>query len=111
DEEGGGGAGGWGGEGGGGGGRLPGPIVEPVARDHHLADDLVGREVADEPLRSGMTERAVERAADLARQAERAAVGFRDIDALDLVRPLARDLARQPDHPLPATLPAHLPAT
>ena len=75
-------------------------IAEPVARDHHLADDLAGREIAHQPLRAGVAERAGERAADLARQAERAAVGLRDVDALDLVRALARDLARQPQQPL-----------
>ena len=75
------------------------PVAEPVARDHHLADDLAGREVAHQPLRAGVAERAGERAADLAREAERAAVGLRDVDALDLVRPLARVLARQPQQP------------
>ena len=65
-------------------------VAEPVARHHDLPDDLAGRQVAHQPLRAGVAERAVERAADLARQAERAAVGLRDVDALDLVRPLAR---------------------
>src|SRR5262249_24086183 len=68
-------------------------IAEPVARHHHLADDLFRREVANEALRAGVAERTVERAADLARYAQRAAVTFRDVDALDLVRPLASDLA------------------
>ena len=64
-------------------------VAEPVARHHHLADDLAGREVAHQPLRAGVAERAGQRAADLARDAQRAAIGFRDVDALDLVRPLA----------------------
>ena len=75
-------------------------IAEPVARHHDLADDLARREIAHQPLRAGVAERAVERAADLAREAKRAAVGLRDIDALDLVRPLARDLAGQAQQPL-----------
>ena len=75
-------------------------IAQPVARHHDLADDLARREVAHQPLRAGVAERAVERAADLARQAKRAAVGLRDVDALDLVRPLARDLAGQAQQPL-----------
>jgi hypothetical protein len=41
------------------------PIVEPVARQHDLADDLARRQVAHEALGAGMAERAVERAADL----------------------------------------------
>src|SRR5262245_9669787 len=65
------------------------PITEAIARDHDLPDDLAGREVAHEPLRAGMAERAGERAADLARDAKRAAVGLGNVDALDLVRPLA----------------------
>src|SRR5262249_28909812 len=69
--------------------RSPQPITETIARDHDLADDLAGREVAHEPLRAGVTERAGERAADLARDAKRAAVGLGDVDAFDLVRPLA----------------------
>jgi len=52
------------------------PITEAIARDHDLADDLAGREVAHEPLRAGVTERAGERAADLAGDAKRAAVGL-----------------------------------
>ena len=58
-----------------------------------------GGEVAHQPLRAGVAERAGQRAADLARQAQRAAVGLRDVDALDLVRALAGVLARQPQQP------------
>ncbi len=75
------------------------PVAEPVARHHDLADDLARRQVAHQPLRPGVAERAVERAADLARQAQRAAVGLRDVDALDLVRPLAWHFAGQPQQP------------
>ena len=74
------------------------PIVEPVARQHHLADDLARREIAHQALRAGMAERAIERAADLARNAQRAAIGFRNVDALDLMRP-AVGLAGQPEQP------------
>ena len=74
-------------------------VAEPVARDHDLADDLARGQVAHQPLRAGVAERAVQRAADLARQAQRAAVGLRDIDALDLVRTFAGVLARQPQQP------------
>ena len=42
----------------------------------------------------------VERAADLARNAQRAAAGVGNVDALDLVRPLARVFAGQPQQPL-----------
>ena len=82
------------------GARAARPVAEPVARDHHLPDDLAGREVAHEALRAGVAERAGERAADLARHAQRAAVGLRDIDALDFVRPLAGVLAGKPQQPL-----------
>jgi hypothetical protein len=75
------------------------PFAEPVARDHDLIDDLGGGEIAHEPLGAGVAEGAVERAADLARDAERAAVALRDIDALDLMRALARRVRRQADEP------------
>src|SRR5690606_11227383 len=44
-------------------------------------------------------EGAVQRAADLARHTERAAVALGDIDALDLMRPLAGIVGGQPDEP------------
>src|SRR6202034_1098575 len=76
-----------------------GPIREPVAREHDLADDLAGREVADQALRAGVAERAIERAPYLARNAERAAIGLRNVDALHLMgSPL--DLSGKPDEPL-----------
>ena len=67
-----------------------------------------GGEVAHQPLRAGVAERAGERAADLARDAERAAVGFRDVDALDLVRALAGMLAGQPQQPFARAVDRHL---
>ena len=83
--------------------RLALPVAETVARDHDLADDLAGREVAHQPLRAGVAERAGERATDLAGDAQRAAVGLGDVDAFDLVRALvqtfARALAGQPQKP------------
>ena len=83
--------------------RLPvlavGPVVEAVARHHHLADDLAGGEIAHQPLRAGVAERAVQRAADLGGDAQRAAVGLGDVDALDLMRPLDIVAARQPQQP------------
>src|SRR5207247_11457822 len=71
-----------------------------VPLDRDRSDDLAWCEIAHEPLRAGMAERAVERATNLARQAERAAVSLRDVDALDLVRRFAGHLARQPKEPL-----------
>ena len=82
-------------------------VAEPVARDHHLADDLAGGEIAHQPLRAGVAERAGERAADLAGETERAAVGLRDVDALDLVRTLAA-LARQAQQPFAGAVGRHL---
>ena len=78
--------------------RRPLPIVEPVARQDDLADDLARREIAHQALRAGMAERATERAADLAGNAQRAAIGLRDIDAFDVVRPI-RQFAREPQQP------------
>ena len=59
-----------------------------------------GHEVAHQPLRAGMAERAGQRAADLARDAERAAVLLGDIDGLDFLavveteQPFARAVDR-----------------
>ena len=61
-----------------------GKVAEPVAGDEELRHDLARREVAHEPLRAGVAEGAGQRAADLARDAERPAVRFGDIDAFDL---------------------------
>ena len=74
------------------------PVAEPVARQHDLGDDFARGEIAHQTLRPGVAERAVERAADLTGNAQRAAVGLGDVDALDVVgQPV--ELARQPDQP------------
>src|SRR6185437_16770295 len=70
------------------------PVSQPVARDHNLTHDLAGGEVPHQPLGAGMAKGAVESAADLARYAQRPALGVGNIDALDFVRPLARSHAR-----------------
>src|SRR5690606_2483716 len=61
-------------------------IAEPVARGHKLREDLFGGEVTNELLRAAMAERAGERAADLARDAERAASLLGNINGFDLDR-------------------------
>src|SRR4029450_8093114 len=76
------------------------PVAEAVACEHDLAHDLAGGEIAHQALCSGMAERAGERAADLARDAERAAVSLGDVDAFDLVRLLAGMLAGGAEEPL-----------
>ena len=55
-------------------------------REPHLADDLRGAEVAVEALLRGRAERAVERAADLRGDAQRAALGLRDEHHLEGLR-------------------------
>jgi hypothetical protein len=65
------------------------PVIEAVARDHHLRDDFAGGEIAHQALRAGVAERAVQRAADLRGNAERAAIGFGNVDAFDFMRALA----------------------
>src|SRR5262249_30883272 len=80
-------------------GLRAGPVAKPVARQQHLADDLAGREIAHQALRPGVAEGAIERAADLARDAQRAAVRFRDIDALDLVGVFPGVLAGESQQP------------
>ena len=80
--------------------RLARPVAEPVAGDDRLRRDLLRRQVAHEPLRAGVAEGAGQRAADLARDAERAAVALGDIDALDLGAAVARARRRHADQPL-----------
>ena len=86
--------------------------AELAVGEPHLADDLVGGEVAVEALLRGRAERAVERAAHLRGDAERAAVGLRDehhlegLHAVGAQQPLAgavgrvvaRDDLRRADH-------------
>ena len=70
-----------------------GPVAEPVAGERDLADDLARGQIAHETLRAGIAEGTGERAADLARNAERAAIFLGDVDGLDL---LAVFEAKQP---------------
>ena len=74
----------------------------------HLADDFPGSEIAHQPLGAGMAERAGERAADLARYAQRAAPGFRNIDALHLMRMPAGVFPRQPQQPFAGAVGGYL---
>ncbi len=57
-------------------------------------------QVAHEALRAGVAEGAGERAADLARDAERAAIDLGDVDALDLRALVERARRRHADQPL-----------
>ena len=66
-------------------GRAAAPVAEVVAGDEDLADDLGRGQVAHQPLGAGVAEGAGQRAADLARDAERAAILLGDVDGLDLV--------------------------
>ncbi len=65
-----------------------------------LPDDLADAQVAVEALLSGRAECAVERATGLRRDAQRAAIGFRNVNGLDRVRvadveqPFARAVGR-----------------
>src|SRR4029077_17761763 len=85
-----------------------GPVVEAIARHHDLADDLARGEVAHQPLRSGMTEGAIQRAADLRRNAQRAAIGLRNIDALDFMRSLELVAAWQAQQPFAGAIAGNL---
>ena len=66
------------------------------------------REVAHQALRAGVAERAGQRAADLARDAQRAALGLGDVDGLDLGRLALAPLRRQPQQPLARAVDRHL---
>ena len=75
-------------------GRVPpGQSPSRSRATMHLADDFAGGEIAHQALGAGVAEGAVERAADLARHAQRAALGVGDVDAFDLVRQLAFGIA------------------
>ena len=56
-------------------------------------------QIAHQPLRAGVAERTIQRAADLRGNAQRAAVGLRNVDALDLMRLFDRIAAWQPQQP------------
>src|SRR5690606_12894411 len=66
--------------------------------DQKLVEDLAGRQVAHHLLRAGMAEGTGERAADLGRDAQRAAALLGNVDGLDLDRPAgaARGKAQEP---------------
>jgi hypothetical protein len=70
--------------------------AEQAVRDPQRRDDLGGAEVAIEALLPGRAERAIERAAGLARDAERAPTRLGDVHRVDGVRPvdLEQPLAR-----------------
>ncbi len=80
--------------------RAARPIIQRIARNQHLADDFARREIAHEFLGAGVTEAAIERAADLAGDAERAAVRIGDEDHLVILavrraeQPFARAVIR-----------------
>ena len=57
-------------------------------------------QVAHETLRAGVAERTGERAADLGRDAQRAAIDLRDVDALDLRALVERPRRGHPQQPL-----------
>ena len=84
------------------------PIADAVARQEDLADDLLRREIANEALRARMAEGAVERAADLAGDAQRAALGLRNVDGLDFRRLAAAPQRGQPQQPLARAVDRHL---
>ena len=66
-------------------GALHRPFAKVVARQHHLAHNLTCGQVADQFLRAGVAEGTGQRAPDLRGDAQRAPVGFGDIDHLDLM--------------------------
>ena len=78
---------------------LPGQFA---LRQPHLADDFRGAQIAVESLLSGGAKSAVHGAAHLTRDAQRAAIGFGDIDGLD---PL--DLVHS-QHPFAGAILRHL---
>ena len=55
-----------------------------------------------------MTERAIQRAADLGGNAQRAAIGFRNIDAFDFMRLFELVAARQPQQPFAGAIVGNL---
>src|SRR6185437_11458453 len=77
-----------------------GPVADAVACQHDLSDDFFGFEIAHEALRAGMTERAGEGAADLARNAKRAATALGDVDGFDFRWPSFVSALGKPEQPL-----------
>src|SRR4029450_4994361 len=74
------------------------PFAEAVAGDQDLADDLAGGEIAHQLLGAGVTEAAGQGTADLARNAQGAAVFLGDVDGLDLLA-LAMAIGAKPQEP------------
>ena len=54
------------------------PLAERISGQHDLADNLSGIEIADQPHGAGMAEAAIEGAADLAGDAQRAPIRIGD---------------------------------
>jgi hypothetical protein len=77
-----------------------GPFAEAVARDHDLRDDLRSVQIAHQPLRAGVAERAIQRAADLRGNAERAAVAFGNVNRFDVVRLFSGRVGGKANEPL-----------
>ena len=61
------------------------PFAERIARDHHLRDDLLRRQIAHQPLCAGVAEGAGQRAADLGGDAQSPAILLGDMNGLDLL--------------------------
>ncbi len=75
-------------------------VAEPVARHHHLADDFLRRQVADQALRAGVANEQVRVQPTWLETHNVPRSDSRNVDALDLVRPLALNLHRQAKQPL-----------
>ncbi len=87
------------------GGVAPGmlPFAKVITADEDLADNLTRCQVAHQLLRARMAERAGQGAANLGRDAERAAIFFGDVDRLNLMPAInpQKVFARAVDRDLP----------
>ena len=90
------------------GGAAPGQSPMRSRASRIWPDDLFRLEVAHQPLRAGVAERAGQRAADLAGDAQRAAVGFGDVDRLDLGRARLMAALGKPQQPFARAVGRHL---
>ncbi len=61
------------------------PFAERIPRDHDLSDNLLGREIAHQPLCAGVAEGAGQGAADLGGDAQGPAIILGDMYGLDLL--------------------------
>ena len=87
-----------------------GPVAQRIPRQHQLPDDLAGVQVAHPGLGAGVAEAAVERAADLGGEAQRAPVLLRNEHHLrfagvreaqqPFARAVGRDLRLSRDRPI-----------